>query len=364
MKIDYYCFVMDKFGQQNYNDMLYRSELYENFNFDIDIAKSINKFAVFCKETGQFYDKNWNTINLDSKLVFPRCAIPDTEILYSALDKTEAIQFISKQDYNMVESWPNYINARYRDVILTTYKDFLLNYKTYKEKFGKVFFKTKHKNISEEIITVVHSNPGEITLLSSDNDTSEEKTSFFNKDVYAVYTNRYSSKRKNMMINDIRFCFLKEDDEVFVQPLLNLKKDRKYKHIPVEYRSFVVNGKFVTSRSWIPNREVPEEVKDITQSIIDNMPNDMNKTFVVDVRGSPSSQRVQELKKNQQIERQSAYDPMYRSYHKKQDLQPCYLGAKYGLYHHQMLQRSMACQPIRALSYKYQLLGVGNELGW
>ena len=30
-------------------------------------------------------------------------------------------------------------------------------------------------------------------------------------------------------------------------------------------------------------------------------------------RGSPSSQRVQELKKNLQIERQSAYGPMYRS---------------------------------------------------
>ena len=30
-------------------------------------------------------------------------------------------------------------------------------------------------------------------------------------------------------------------------------------------------------------------------------------------RGSPSSQRVQVLKKNQQIERQSAYDPKYRS---------------------------------------------------
>ena len=172
---------------------------------------------------------------------------------------------------------------RHRDVVLTTYKDFLLNYDSYKEKFGKVFFKTKHKNISAEIITVANFNVGEVNLISSDNDTSEEQTTNFNKNVYAVYTNRYSSKRENMMINDFRFSFLKEDDEVFVQPLLHLKKDKKYKHIPVEYRSFVVNGQFITSRSWIPHREVPDEVKEITQNIIDAMPNEMNKTFVVDV---------------------------------------------------------------------------------
>ena len=36
-------------------------------------------------------------------------------------------------------------------------------------------------------------------------------------------------------------------------------------------------------------------------------------------RGSPSSLRVQELKKNQRTERQSAYGQVYLSYRKKQD---------------------------------------------
>ena len=64
MKIDYYCFVMDKLGQQDYNDYLYRGDFYKDLNFDIEIAKSINKFAVFCRETNKFYDKDWKDIEM------------------------------------------------------------------------------------------------------------------------------------------------------------------------------------------------------------------------------------------------------------------------------------------------------------
>ena len=52
--------------------------------------------------------------------------------------------------------------------------------------------------------------------------------------------------------------------------------------------------------------------------------------------------------------------PLYQSYRKKQDLQPCYLGAMYDLYHHQKLLRSMAYQLRYAPSCMYQLLGAGN----
>ena len=66
---------------------------------------------------------------------------------------------------------------------------------------------------------------------------------------------------------------------------------------------------------------------------------------------------------NLRTERQSAYDQEYQSYRKKQDLQPCYLGAKYGQYHHLKQLRSMPYQRGYAPSCKYQLLGAGNELG-
>ena len=80
-------------------------------------------------------------------------------------------------------------------------------------------------------------------------------------------------------------------------------------------------------------------------------------------RGSPSSLRVQVLMKNQRTVRQSAYGPVCLSYRKKQDLQPCCLGAVYDLYHHLKLLRSKACRRGYAPSCMYQLLGAGNVLG-
>jgi hypothetical protein len=65
--------------------------------------------------------------------------------------------------------------------------------------------------------------------------------------------------------SDIRFGFLDKNSEVYVEPYLKIAKDEKRKNIPVEYRSFVVDGKFVTSRSWVPDSNIPEEVIKITK---------------------------------------------------------------------------------------------------
>ena len=66
-----------------------------------------------------------------------------------------------------------------------------------------------------------------------------------------------------------------------------------------------------------------------------------------------------EQMKNLQTVHQSAFFPLYLSYHKKQDQQPCYLGEVYVLYHHLKQLRSTSCQRQVFPSYKYLQQGAG-----
>ena len=59
----------------------------------------------------------------------------------------------------------------------------------------------------------------------------------------------------------------------------------------------------------------------------------------------------------------SAYVQEYLSYRKKLDLQPCYLGEVYVLYHRLMLLRSTSCPARYILSYMYLQPDAGNVSG-
>lgn len=299
MNIDYYAFVMDKFGQDNYAglDAKFGSHIFENFEFDLSVAKRLGKLAIYCKEDGKFYDENWQGLDLCGKKVLPRCIIPEINTLYNALEQARAISVTNREDYNKVLNWPKYISPKHHEIVSTTYREFLENFKNYKEKYGRVFFKTKNKNISCEVKDVVcldnkHlkkanpfrsiNNDDDLVLIKSDDDLGGEPVDdflldFFKEPMYMVYSGDTRGH------NDLRFGFLDKDTEVYVEPFLEIVKDNNYKQIPVEYRSFVVDGKFVTSRSWVPTEYIPEEVIKLTSDIISSVPEDMNKTFVVDV---------------------------------------------------------------------------------
>lgn len=279
MAIDFYCFVLD-YKETNYpkDKQPKGTYIFENFNFDIKIAKKLGKFTAYCKETNKFYNENWEEISLTNKKVLPRCIIPDVETLYNALEQENADLCVTRQDLNMVKSWPEYINPRYRDVESTHYSDFLQNFNNYKNKFGRVFFKTKRKYFACEVkLVFALTKAFELNSdLAKNKNSDNSKLIIFDEPIYFVTTN----ESKNF--NDIRFNSLDKNEEVFVSKFVNLTHDHEYTFVPTEYRSFVVDGKFVTSRSWIPNRQVPNEVKNIVQSVIDNMPREMQKTFVVD----------------------------------------------------------------------------------
>ena len=289
MKIDYYVFVMNEFGQEDYLQMVakHHSHIFKNFEFDMSVASKLGKLAIYCKETDKFYNENWEEINLQDKVVFPRCTIPELKGLYDRLETTGATLASTKEDYDIIMDWPKYVSPNHHEVIPTTYGEFLENFDYYKEKYGRVFFKTKYKNISTEVNNVMclgalggfKSIDSDNGLLSneSSNEADDLMNSFFSKPMYLVYTSDYGDH------NDLRFGSLADDAEVYVEPYLNVVKDWRYK-LPIEYRSFVVDGNFVTSRSWVPTTSrVPYEVKELTQEVIDAMPNDMNKTFVVDI---------------------------------------------------------------------------------
>ena len=284
MVIDYYCFVMNAFGQNDYSEMKARngSHIFGNLNFDINIARNIGKFAVFCKETGRFYDSNWNELSLKDKRVLLRCIIPDEKIAFDALEAEGANLVSTREDHKKIMNWASYINPMYREINSSTYGEFIRNFENYQEKYGRVFFKTKQKHISCEVKGVVALKGSVFSEITGDDDIGktvehDSNTQEFSSSSYIVFTNKYNHS------NDFRFNFLDKTTEVYVQPCLEIVKDEEFSHIPVEYRSFVVDGKFVSSRSWIPNRCVPEEVKEITQKFIDALPESMSKTFVIDI---------------------------------------------------------------------------------
>jgi len=280
MKIDYYCFVADSLDCViNEEKRLKDTHIFKNLDFDMQVAKKLKKFAIYDKETEEFYDENNNIISLRGKCVFPRCIIPDMNLLFDKLELEGANLIIDKLRTQKIYKWPNYIQPVYRDVEVTSYGEFLRNFEEYKTRLGNVFFKTKHKNIHCEVTGVANLQGLNFKSIESEEDINEgqEQNSFFSEPCYIVFTDKIKG------FNDHRFLFLDKETEVFVTKKLNIVHDETYKNIPVEYRSFVVNGKFVVSRSWVQNKKVPKEVENLVQKTIESLSQEMPKTFVLDV---------------------------------------------------------------------------------
>ncbi len=281
--IDFYCFCFDTLDQGDYSHAKARhgSHIFDNMNFDIANAKKLSKFARFVKETGKFHDENGRELDVSRKRVLARCIIPEMNTLFGALEDAGAEMVVSREETRAVMDWASYISPTFRDACATNLGEFLANFDEYKENFGRVFFKTKKKNFSCEVLAVSKFFP-EFLQVSSDEDLSSNKNKesslaeFFSEPMYMVIT---STSKDHP---DFRFGMLPKSTEVIVQPFLEIVKDDEFKHVPVEYRSFVVDGKFVSSRSWIEDRPVPQGVLDYVQGLIDGFA-DKSRTFVADV---------------------------------------------------------------------------------
>jgi len=282
MKVDFYCFVADSLNCVISKEKRERdSHIYDNLDFDINVAKKLGKFAVYDKETDEFYDVNNNVLSLRNKVVFPRCIIPEMNLLFDKLDSEKAVSIITKEQTEKVYNWPKYIQPSYRDVEITTYGEFLKNFKTFKDKFDRVFFKTKNKNIHAEVTEVVNLQGLAFKSIETDDDIKtgkdQEPDDFFSEPMYVVMTDKVKG------FNDHRFSFLDKNQDVFVTSKLDIVYDKENPRIPVEYRTFVVDGKFVTSQSWVEERKIPEEVTKLVKGVLRILPKEMPKTFVLDI---------------------------------------------------------------------------------
>ena len=281
MKIDYYCFVTDSLTHETNSEKRRRdTHIFDNLDFDMSIAKKIGKFAILDKESGLFYGADKKPISLAGKVVFPRCIIPDMNLLLNKLEEVQAVPIINRVDIQKIYSWPSYIQPLYRDVCITTYGDFATNFKNYQQQYGRVFFKTQKKYINCEVLSVVNLQTLDFKSIESEDDLSENaKTSesFFSEPMYIVMTDKVKG------FNDHRFNNLKKDDIVFVSPKLEILHDKEYSHIPVEYRTFVVDDKFTISRSWVPNKPVSKAVENLVEQTIKALPKDWPKAYVLDI---------------------------------------------------------------------------------
>ena len=281
MKIDYYCFVTDSLnGKLDDAKRRRDSHIFDNLDFDMSIAKKIGKFAILDKESGLFYDHNNQQISLTDKVVFPRCIIPDITLLLNKLEESKAKSVVNNEELQKVYSWPHHIQPLYRDVYSSTYGEFLQNFSTYKQQLGKVFFKTQSKYINCEVLNVINLQNLNFTSVESDDELTQndnDVANMFSEPTYIVMSDKVKG------FNDHRFNNLKKDTPVFVSKKLDIAKNKEYQHIPIEYRTFVIDGKFVTSQSWVPNRNVPHEVTNLVQQTIDNLPQSWPKAFVLDI---------------------------------------------------------------------------------
>ena len=281
MKIDYYCFVTDSLNSELDKAKRNRdSHIFDNLDFDMSTAKKIGKFTILDKESGLFYGADKKQISLAGKVVFPRCIIPDMNLLLNKLEEAQANSIINREDIQKIYSWPRYIQPLYRDVCVTTYGEFLKNFESYKQQYGKVFFKTQSKYINCEVLNVVNLQNLNFSAIETDNDlngNSNTDKGLFSEPMYIVMSDKVKG------FNDHRFNNLKKDDVVFVSPKLEVLHDKEYSHIPVEYRTFVVDDKFTISRSWVPNKPVPKAVENLVEQTIKALPKDWPKAYVLDI---------------------------------------------------------------------------------
>ena len=151
-------------------------------------------------------------------------------LLFDKLEQDGANLLIDKLRTQKVYNWPNYIQPVYRDVESMTYGEFLENFSVLKERFGKVFFKTKKKNINCEVTNVINLKGMNFKAITSENDLDGDnsKDEVFSESAYIVMSDKVKG------FNDHRFMFLDKDEEVFVSDEMS---ESSFLNIPLSFTS-------------------------------------------------------------------------------------------------------------------------------
>lgn len=124
-----------------------------SFAAEAKYAKDIGLYLFYDEQQDVFLNKDGNKIDITGMDLLPRTGVLQAERLVDAIYSHGGHStWVQQGDYEKVLNWPNYINTKRTNVIMSG-KEILENPNKIIELFGygHVFFKTKHKNYSQII---------------------------------------------------------------------------------------------------------------------------------------------------------------------------------------------------------------------
>lgn len=193
-----------------------------------DAAEKNNMAIVFDRTTKKFY-QNGEEFDIKNKVLFPRSHIAYEEELVTSILEQGGIPITTMEDHDKIIYWPNFIKPAHRNIVVTTYKEFMENSENYRAMFQRVFLKTAEKSRIRHILQVF----GTVKI--------EGQEFFFTKPP---------------------LFGLKGEDTIFLSEAFESIPDPENEVNSKEYRVFVVNNDLLSiSRSYVDyETEVPEGV--------------------------------------------------------------------------------------------------------
>lgn len=112
-------------------------------------AKDIGLFIIYDDKKDQFFDKDGKQIDIAGQEIFVRTGVFQTQDLVDTVIRHNGLSLTTKNDYEKVSKWPNYVKTS-RKVMLLTGQQIIENPQTIIDNFGtgEIFFKTREKNYS------------------------------------------------------------------------------------------------------------------------------------------------------------------------------------------------------------------------
>lgn len=287
-KIDYYCFCVDNLDSELWSEMDVNdngSNFKKNLTLDVSMASEMGKCLFYLKNNDIFMS-NGNIIDIKDKIIFPRCAIPDSDLLLSKIQQNGGKSIVTLKDKEKILSWPKYFQPVNHSVIETTKNEFVTNFEKYKNKFGRVFFKTKRKYYSCEVVDVKE--VGNVSVIKSQDDFKKFKSDgdFNNPFSFFLGIKLISTKDRYGYLtgHDNTIGNLDDDERVFVENYIDIARNKENPDYPEEYRCFVIDGKLANISHYdLTGIEVEKEYIEFANKIIKNLPNNFPKYYVMDI---------------------------------------------------------------------------------
>lgn len=257
MEIEYLCFTVPSLES---SDDIVREEDDENTIWiktkDKELretAEKNNMCIVFDRTTKKFY-KEKEEFDIQNKVLFPRSHIQYEMELLENIEKQGGKTIQTITDYEKIIFWPNFIKPVHRDVVVTSYREFIENADIYRKMFKEVFLKTAIKSHNSCVLK---------------------------------YFGTIEVNGKELFFTKPPLFGINSEDMIFLSETFEDIEDKENSVHTHEYRVFVYNDSLLSiSRSYVDyETKVPNEVVAFAESQIKRISEipDFPSSYVLDI---------------------------------------------------------------------------------